>query len=315
MKRNFLKLFFASINFTFIPFFIAACTTNQDAQGYFQAQKYYKIEDFGLDPELDLHDKESQYAKDIAKFLNPNYSWTDQDKLKFKDDILPDSKFFNHQKVSILKWTDGDTATLISVGETKIEPVFNVRIESIDTPEVGSSVSGTYKKTEGLEAEYAARATRFAEKMLPVGTEVYFVYPKTGPARSFNRYVGSLFFGHNGFYKSYGVEITKAGLAVPTLQSGFSGITNQTTIYYYNSIKQAAAVENSINKKFGIYEKLKDSNISSINENLESIYKTRGLAKISDFLVLGKENENNNVVDWYKFRLENSKDTKSGNNK
>ncbi|WP_341513562.1 hypothetical protein [Mesomycoplasma ovipneumoniae] len=315
MKRKFLKLFFTSINFTFIPFFIAACTTNQGTQGYFQAQKYYKIEDFSQNPELDLKNQDSQYAKDIAKFLNPNYSWTEEDKLKFKDDTLPDSKFFNLQKVQIQKWTDGDTATLKSVGEVLIEPVFNVRIESIDTPEVGTSQSGTYKKTEGLEAEYAGRATRFAEKMLPKGTEVYFVYPKTGPARSFNRYVGSLFFGHNGFYKSYGVEIIKAGLAVPTLQSGFSGITNQATIYYYNSIKQAAAVENSINKKFGIYEKLKDSNISSVNENLESIYKTRGLAKISDFLVLGEENKDNNVVDWYEFRLENSKDTKSGNNK
>lgn len=313
MKKLFSKLLFGTTNLILVPFFAISCIEQQEKFSYNHAQKYYKIEDFLKNPFEDLQNSESEYAKDIAKFLDRKYVWTEEDKQKFKNDILPDKTYFEIANASIEKWTDGDTATLKSLDSDKLPQNFSARLESIDTPEVGRrNASGNYEKTDGLEGKYAQKAKEFAEKILPKNSLVYFVFPKTGPARSYDRYVGSIYFGHNGFFKSYGVEVVKAGLAVPTLQKGLAGINDQTTIYSYVSIKQAAAVENSVNKKFGIYENLKDTKFESITNAIESIYKTRGVASIGDFLVLGDKNKDKNVFEWYEFGLEQKRDRKTG---
>ncbi|MXR06166.1 thermonuclease family protein [Mesomycoplasma flocculare] len=311
MKKIFQKLFLGTLNIIIVAFFAISCIVENHKFSYTEAQKYYKIEDFSKNPFEDLQNPQSQYAQNIRKFLDPKYQWKDEEKIKFKNEILPDKTYFEIISAQVEKWTDGDTVTLKALNSDKLPPIFNARLESIDTPEVGKKDGqGNYQKTKGLEGEYAQKAKNFAEKILPNKSIISFLFPKTGAARSYDRYVGSIYFGHDGFFKNYAVEIVKAGLAIPILQSGLAAINNESSIYSYVSIKQAAALENSINKKFGFYENLKDTKFVTITNMIKSVYKARGVGAIDNFLVLGDINKDKNVFDWYEFGLEQKRKQK-----
>ncbi|MBG0730894.1 thermonuclease family protein [Mycoplasma sp. 'Moose RK'] len=298
-----LKLFFSLTLLTSVPFFTISCLEKTSTSFNFtNAQKYYQIETFSKNPFDDLNNSQSEYAKNVAKFLDEKYKWTEKDKQKFKNDVLPNSEFFAIVPAKIENWTDGDTVQINPLKTDLLPKSFSVRLESIDTPEIGSFVGGKYRKTVGLEKKYADQAKQFAEKILPKNTKILFVFTKPKPAQSYSRLVGNIYFGHDNFYKNYNVEVIKAGLAVPTLQLGLAGVTNKTAIYHYSSIKQAAALENSINHKFGIYQELQGAEFISITNVLDMVYKTRGITNIADFLVL-ETNRDKNVFDYYEFYL------------
>ncbi|WP_434336931.1 thermonuclease family protein [Mesomycoplasma conjunctivae] len=287
------------ISFAGFTSFIA-CSPNLTNNNFSNSAKYYPIEQFDKSPFEDIQNQNSSYYKEIQKFLNQNYQWTQEDKIKYQREILPDKKYFESLEATLTKWFDGDTAEVKTKSNRFPEPI-KIRFESIDTAETGSQKTGTYVETTGLEKKYAEQAKTFGKALLPEGSVVHLVFKKPDPARSFNRYVGNIYFGHDGFYKNYNVEIAKAGLAIPIL-SNISDVTDPTKIYYYSSIKQSASLINAVKKGYGFFQEKHDNSPESINNLISSIYETRGSSNVASFLGLEKD-KNNNVFDRYEFAL------------
>ncbi|AHH45535.1 thermonuclease family protein [Mesomycoplasma bovoculi] len=294
---------------------LASCGLN-----YASAQKYYQVESFQDNPFADIQNKNSNYYKEVQKFFDTNYVWTNADKQMYKNDKLPNLKYFSVFEAKLVSWTDGDTAKVQTTGKLEFdaktqkyktikekEPQFpepiSVRFETIDTAETTfvDKDTGKRKPTTGLEYKYAEQAKEFAKLLIPIGSTVYFVFSGESPKGSYNRKVGNIYFGHDGFYKNYNIEIIKAGLALPII-SDLANVNINTSVDFYTSIKQSASLENAINKKYGMFAELKGLDFKSISTVVESIYQTRGGSSISQFLKLDN-NKDENVIDYYEFAL------------
>lgn len=250
-------------------------------------------------PEKDLFTPESTYYKKTKYLLgdsqydNETFEWD-------IDEVLPNPEKVSILDATIIEWKDGDTVRVKfdnpENGEAPITGEWNIRIALIDTPEKGLLIDGVYKESVGKEKEYAERATEFGKKILPKGSKVKIAYDGKGsPAKSYERIVGFVFFGKNGHYRDYSVEIIKAGLTLPNPEN-YKNIasSNNSRVEHYELWKATRALEFARKNKTGIWEELKDDR-SNTSQLLTEIYKMRGYPSswnklTKDFVAPNEEN-------------------------
>lgn len=263
-------------------------------------------------PEKDLSTLESTYYKKTKYLLgdsqydNETFEWD-------IDEVLPNPEKVSILDATIIEWKDGDTVRVkfddSENGEAPITGEWNIRIALIDTPEKGLlKEDGVYEESVGKEKEYSERATEFGKKILPKGSKVKIAYDGKGsPSKTYERIVGFVFFGKNGHYRNYSVEIIKAGLTLPN-PANYKNIAsyNSSTVEHYELWKATRALEFARKNKTGIWEELKDVR-SNTSQLLTEIYKMRGYPSTwidltKDFV--NKDNENIYIYDEFLKELE-----------
>lgn len=258
----------------------------------------FRLDTFEKSPLEDIENPQSQYFKEISKFLNHSYVWTQEDKKRYDGlaySLPSKEKGFTALAATIVKWNDGDTPT-IALNQTGWDKQINVRIKDVDTPEKGKKEGNQYVETQGLEHKFATDATNFAQKLIPVGSKVTFLF--FGEVKkSYERYVGTILIGHDGIYRNYSVEANQAGFSVTT--GDYKSVISEQATEYYWGLAQSAVIENAINKKFGFY-KLLNSDVStkSILNMMSTVFVTRGTGNLLNFLKT-PETENENIIDYY----------------
>ncbi|VEU59619.1 thermonuclease family protein [Mesomycoplasma neurolyticum] len=202
---------------------------------------------------------------------------------------IPETKFdiekikgISAIKATISKWTDGDTAEIeFSENKNFASPGLkkNIRIEFIDTPEMGIKSDGNYKKTEGIEREWAEKVTEYAKEILPKGKELLYVFSGTKPIGSYNRIVGSFYYkDDSGKWINYSTEIIAAGLSIPTYDTESFG--DDSKIGFYEAPKAWKAFNEAWKNQRGFYKGIKYLDYESLLKKLESIYGKHGAAGI-----------------------------------
>lgn len=201
-----------------------------------------------------------------------SYSNYDFSKLNWKE--------MSYVEATIVKWVDGDTPTVKIHGRhisTIKDQQVNIRVESIDTPESHEHINGAWVDTSGVEYEWGKKAQSFGEKVLPKGTEVR-IY--TIGSQTFNRIVGSIFYGPN-FSKSYSVDIVREGLTLPFISDPIGALINDNKKYIYRGI--ADAYNEAKNGRKGIFSSTVDIN---------KVYSIHGGIDLTSVTRYGSEAEN-----------------------
>lgn len=264
----------------------------------------FKIDTFEQSPLEDIKNSQTTYFKEIAKFLDHSYQWTQEDKDRYQGlaySLPPKENTFTSLDATIVRWNDGDTPT-ISLNYPGWPKTINVRIKDIDTPEKGKKEGNRYTKTSGLEYEYATKATEFAEKLIPVNSKVTFVFSGQHK-KSYERFVGSILIGHDGIYRNYSVESNQAGLSVTT--GDYRKVSDKTSTEFYWGLAQSAVIENAINKQYGFYKLLNsDTSTKNILQMMADVFQTRGTGNLLTFIKT-PETKDENIIDYFNWLKQN----------
>ncbi len=188
-----------------------------------------------------------------------------------------DQQIQNHlQKAKLLRWSDGDTPLIqfyqADNPDQLSSETSSIRIEGIDTPEKTKVVDNNMRvPSDQTELMYAEQATKFAQKTIPEGSNVYFWY---AGSKSYNRLVGTIYYDFNPVKKTainYGSKVVLNGLAIPLIKS-------VNDLLDTNSETYVATWPIGIAANIAILDKL---NIWSLNndlsKSLKSIYQVRGV--------------------------------------
>ncbi|QMT98557.1 thermonuclease family protein [Mycoplasma tullyi] len=206
-------------------------------------------------------------SKPFWENLSNQYSVT-----KFSDNQIKN----NLQKAKLLTWRDGDTPVIQFYKADKPDELSNetssIRIEGIDTPEKTRVTDNNVRVPSSQpELKYAEEATKFAEKTIPEGTDVYFWY---SGAKSFNRLVGTIYYGFDPAKKTainYGAQVVLNGLAIPLIKS-VTSLLDQNSEIYVATRPIGIAANLAILNKLNIW-----SLDSDLNKSLKDVYNVRGV--------------------------------------
>ncbi|MBN3534891.1 thermonuclease family protein [Mycoplasma procyoni] len=191
---------------------------------------------------------------------------------------------------TIVRWVDGDTPVIQFDDQSFFKGNKNIRIELIDTPEKGVPKDGTYEKTEGLEHEWAEKATKFGETTLPAGSKVKYVYSGSEPSQSYDRIVGSLYYQkpNDSKWYNYGIEMIRAGLTLPNVIDK-AYFKSSSRIEFYEGGKIWNAFHYAWANGVGFYKGVPYDE-KRLSEEMDKIYGKRGTPKFQAFLSSTEEN-------------------------
>ena len=128
------------------------------------------------------------------------------------------------------------------------------------------------------EGYWGLKAGDFGREQMPIGTKVRVA---TDGKKSYNRIVGSIFYGEN-LSKNWSVEIIKKGLTLPFL-SNPSSVLDKTSILWQNGQAIADAFNYALDNRIGMFKI--ETNEKNLEEHLTKILSTHGM---TDFQALIK---------------------------
>lgn len=182
----------------------------------------------------------------------------------------------SYNDATVTSWIDGDTLKFILDGETKEQ---TLRVEMIDTPESHIKDGSNWVDTVGKEHDYAIQATEFGKREIPAGSKVRLTLATGG---TYGRRVGTIMYGEH-FDKSYEVNVVRAGLALPFIESAALYLKMQAkyNMLHYLALPIADAYNFANNNKLGMFK-----------ENLDELLIIHGT---TDLTAVIDKNENTSI--------------------
>ncbi|NQZ65863.1 MAG: P80 family lipoprotein [Mycoplasmatales bacterium] len=132
-----------------------------------------------------------------------------------------------------------------------------------------------FSKLTLREGYWGYLAGEYGRTQMPPGTIIRIA---TDGKKSYNRFVGSIFYGEN-LSKSWSVEVIKKGLALPFLSNPAS-VLDKKSIFWQSGQAIADEFNNSIEKKVGLF----DSKGESLHDHLKKLLITHGTTNYEPLL-------------------------------
>lgn len=152
------------------------------------------------------------------------------------------------EEVTVVSWIDGDTLKIKRADGTQK----NLRISFIDTPETHVSSGSSWSDTSGLEHDYGIKALEYGKSEMPEGTKLKVALAS---GESYNRLVGSVFYGNN-FTQNYETNIVKKGLALPFVSNvDYLAMKQESSMLHYLGKPIADAYNYALKTKKGLFER------------------------------------------------------------
>lgn len=218
-----------------------------------------------------------------------------------------DWKVANLSAIAKIKnWKDGDTVD-VSLKYDNVDgwEDATIRITGLDTPESRVRKDNKWVKTEEPELTYANNAHKFAETLLPKGTEIKIWLDGTdrNPNKdSYGRVLGSIFYGEN-YSKSYTIQVIAEGWSIPQLDSKY--IKEYYRSEYLLADEAAKAFNFAWYNKKGIHAKRNDNSFNYLND----LYKTRGVGNaysLSSYFIDEKHPDSNKKDNYWIYKKANT---------
>ncbi|CAM9092261.1 P68 family surface lipoprotein [Mycoplasma todarodis] len=164
----------------------------------------------------------------------------------------------------------------------------NVMIEVAKGKEV-KLVTDEAKK----EGYWGLKAGQFARQQMPAGTKIRIA---TDGRKSYNRVVGSIFYGPN-VSKNWSVEILKKGLTLPFL-SNPAAVLDETSILYHNGLAIADAFNYALDNKLGLFDPV---NGRTLQEHLKNTLVIHGATDFAPLIKYGPNKPVGLPTDIYQY--------------
>ncbi len=240
-----------------------------------------------------LINKYKKLNKPLAVYSRGHYNELSMDKTS-------KYTYWKNIYVDIQTKEDGSAYDKIEIDAAHSNSTYNFR--NIDIEVAKGKTVKVITEAAKREGYWGLKSGEFARKEMPVGTRIRVA---TDGRKSYNRVVGSIFYGPNAS-KNWSVEILKKGLTLPFL-SNPAAVLDETSIIYHNGLAIADAFNYALNNRLGLF---KTKSGETLQQHLKNTLVIHGATDYSPLIHYGPNKPVGLPTDIYQY-IQTRKDNRT----